>query len=109
MTKLVTLSGVPVEAEDSAVAGMVNCGLFRLAAGEVMPAPMPEPKPVATEPAEVAALDRGAFGAEPEDGGEDLQAMKAADLRALAKELGAKVPANASKAKLVEIIESVRG
>lgn len=53
---------------------------------------------------EAARLDASAFGVD-EDEVADYESMTVADLRKLAAERGVKLPAKASKARIIELLE----
>lgn len=103
MTRLVSLRGATVDAEPSAVARMVESGMFALAAGEVLPGPDPVDDPLPDpDPDPGPVFNAAAFGAPPEE--EDLSGKTNADLAAIAEARGLAVPKRASKAQLLELL-----
>lgn len=110
MTKLRSLSGAVVDAQDSAVTDMLNSGFFALCDGEQLPKPQPEPEDSedAAEEEDVEELDLSAFGGG-EDEDENLEAMTRAELIDLAHSLGLAVPNRATKAAIIDAINEIRG
>lgn len=111
MTRLVSFSGVVIEAAPESVPRLLKSGMFNLAEGEGMPLPEPEPQeePEANaEPAAEAApsaIDRGAFGSEGDEG-EDLSSLTVAQLREIAADRGVSVPSKANKATIIGLIQA---
>ena len=110
MTKLRSLSGAVVDAQDSAVADMLNSGFFALCDGESVPLREPEdaPRPTEEQEDEADGIDFSAFGGG-EDEDENLEAMTRAELIDLAHSLGLAVPNRATKAAIIDAINEIRG
>lgn len=106
MTKVMSFSGVTVEAAPDEVPRLLKSGMFRLCEGEEMPPAEPEPEDVAVQ--DDTAEEEGGFALEAfggEDEGEDLASLTNAQLREICAERGIDVPPKANKAKLLSLIE----